>query len=215
LGENQGRDAQFTLHGCNSVHDLYERLATHLQEDGLQFQRIIGSRVTLIPGGDDPFYLEAQDNDTYQAMKARIAGDWHYLWAVPGAAFYVETEIDVEPCLYGPLTRSEGRVHVYRLEYGAPSKDALNSSTPYWVAAHGSLFPLWAQRRRDIVVHQDSRSIMDSDTYRESDGKDGGASLSLERMPPEIRNRVYRTLLTSSCRALQWGSVDRLFKGRG
>ncbi|KAK3078984.1 hypothetical protein LTS18_006051 [Coniosporium uncinatum] len=156
-GENQGRDVQFTLHECNNVHDCYQRLATHLRaEDGLHFQRIMGSRVTLIPGADDPFYLEAQDNDTYQAMKARIARDWQYLWAIPGAAFYVETEIDVEPCLSCRLTRSEGRVHVYGLEYGAPSKDVLNSSTPHWIAAHGSPFPLWARRRRDIVVHQRS-----------------------------------------------------------
>jgi len=102
----------------------------------------MGSRVTLIPGGNDPFYLESQDDDNYQAMKARIARDWQYLWATPGAAFYVETEIDLEPCLHGPLTRSEGRVLVYGLEYGIPSRDALNSSTPHWIAAHGSPFPL-------------------------------------------------------------------------
>jgi len=98
----------------------------------------MGSRVTLIPRGEDPFYLEAQDNDTYQAMKARIARGWQYLWAIPGAAFYFETEIDVEPRLDGPLTWSEGRVIVYGLEYGAPSKGVLNISTPHWIAAHGS-----------------------------------------------------------------------------
>ncbi|KAK3081358.1 hypothetical protein LTS18_007528 [Coniosporium uncinatum] len=170
--------------------------------DSLQFQRVIGSRITLIPGADDPFYLEAQDDDAYQAMKARIARDWQYLWATPGATFYVETEFDIEPRLDGPLTTSEGRVLVYGLEYGAPGKGVLNISTPYWIAAHGSPFPLWAQRRRDMVVHQRSRSIVDSDTYRESDAKDGETALFLGELPPEVRNRMYRTLLTSSCGAL-------------
>ncbi|KAK3076631.1 hypothetical protein LTS18_012487 [Coniosporium uncinatum] len=142
-GENRGRNAQFTLHECDNVHDCYQRLATHLrEEDGQQFQWIIGSRVTLIPGADDPFYLKVQDDDTYQAMKARIARDWQYLWAMPGTASYVETEIDVEPRLDGPLTWSEGRVIVYRLEYDAPSKGVLNISTSHWIAAHGSTSPL-------------------------------------------------------------------------
>jgi len=55
---------------------------------------------------------------------------------------------------------------------------------------------------------------MDDVTYRENNAKDGGATLFLDRLPPEVRNRVYRTLLASSCATLQWNSVDRLFKGR-
>jgi len=113
------RSSRFT--NATTFTGVYQRLTTHLQEeDGQQFQCIIGSRVTLIPGDDDPFYLEAHDNDTCKAMKARIARDWQYLWAISGAAFYVATEIDVEPPLYGPLAWSEGRVLVYGLEYGAP-----------------------------------------------------------------------------------------------